>query len=79
MEALDAAITEKKFSRSHPQKKRASQQRHDKKFGLLIDIQAKVTEGKGAGYARWAKVFNLKQMAQVMCFCRKTGLTASMS
>ena len=52
VEALDAAITEKKFSRSHPQKKRASQQRHDKKFGLLIDIQAKVTEGKGAGYAR---------------------------
>ncbi|NBI18788.1 hypothetical protein D1644_14805, partial [Neglecta sp. 59] len=22
--------------------------------------------GKGAGYARWAKVFNLKQMAQTM-------------
>lgn len=74
VEALDAAITERKFSRNHPQKKRASQQRHDKKFGLLIDIQAKVTEGKGAGYARWAKVFNLKQMAQVMCFLQENGI-----
>ena len=74
VEALDAAITEKKFSRSHPQKKRASQQRHDKKFGLLIDIQAKVTEGKGAGYARWAKVFNLKQMAEVVCFLQENGI-----
>ena len=31
-----------------------SQQVHDKKFSLLIDIQAKLNEGKGAGYQRWA-------------------------
>ena len=31
-----------------------------------MDIQAKLQAGKGAGYARWAKVFNLKQMAQTM-------------
>ena len=30
-----------------------SQQVHDKKFSLLIDIQAKLNEGKGAGYQRW--------------------------
>ena len=34
------------------------------KVNLLVDIQAKLQAGKGAGYARWAKVFNLKQMAQ---------------
>lgn len=28
----------------------------------MIDIQAKRTEGKGAGYTRWAGGFNLKQM-----------------
>ena len=72
--ALDAAISEKKFARTGSQKKRSSQQRHDKKFGLLIDIQAKVAEGKGAGYTRWAKVFNLKQMAQVMCFLQENGI-----
>ena len=36
------------------------------KVNLLVDIQAKLQTGKGAGYAQWAKVFNLKQMAQTM-------------
>ena len=35
---------------------------------LLVDIQDKLRAGKGAGYARWAKVFNLKQLAQTMNF-----------
>lgn len=36
------------------------------KVSLLVDIQAKLQAGKGAGYERWAKVFNLKQMAKTM-------------
>ena len=36
------------------------------KVNLLVDIQAKLRAGKGAGYERWAKVFNLKQMAQTL-------------
>lgn len=36
------------------------------KFNLLVDIQRKMREGKGIGYERWAKVFNLKQMAQTL-------------
>jgi hypothetical protein len=71
LDALDAVITSKKFTRN---KSRGSQQRHDKKFDLLIDIQAKIIEGKGAGYARWAKVFNLKQMAQVMAFLQENDI-----
>jgi len=39
-----------------------------KSISLLIDIQEKLRQGKGAGYERWAKVFNLKQMAQTMNF-----------
>ena len=46
------------------------------KSNLLIDIQEKLSQGKGAGYERWAKVFNLKQMAQVMCFLQENGLTS---
>lgn len=41
---------------------------------LLVDIQAKLQAGKGAGYARWAKVFNLKQMAQTMTYLSEHGL-----
>lgn len=51
-----------------------SQQVHEKKFSLLIDIQAKLNEGKGAGYQRWATLFNLKQMAQVMCFLQENEI-----
>ena len=41
---------------------------------LLIDIQAKLQEGKGAGYANWAKSFNLKQMSQTMIYLEENGL-----
>ena len=45
-----------------------------RKDSLLIDIEAKLREGKGAGYARWAKVHNLKQMAQTVTYLREHGL-----
>ena len=41
---------------------------------LLVDIQAKLQAGKGAGYERWAKVFNLKQMAQTINFLTENNL-----
>lgn len=44
------------------------------KVNLLIDIQSKLQAGKGAGYAQWAKVFNLKQMAQTISFLEENGL-----
>ena len=43
-------------------------------MNLLVDIQAKLSEGKGAGYARWATRFNLKQMASTMNFLSEHGL-----
>ena len=33
---------------------------------LLIDIETKLQAGKGAGYIKWAKSFNLKQIAQTL-------------
>ena len=45
------------------------------KIGKLIDIQAKLAEGKGAGYERWAKKFNLKAMAQTLLLLQEKGLT----
>ncbi len=38
------------------------------KPNLLIDIQAKLQEGKGGGYIRWANSQNLKQMAQTLSY-----------
>jgi hypothetical protein len=44
------------------------------KPSLLIDIQAKMREGKGPGYERWAKLHNLKQMAQTLIYLQEKGL-----
>ena len=55
-----------------PRKKRTQATR--KKNTLLIDIEAKLQTGKGVGYERWAKVFNVKQMAQTYNYLREHGL-----
>ena len=44
------------------------------KVNLLVDIQAKLQAGKGVGYTRWAKVFNLKQMAQTVNYLTEHNL-----
>jgi len=45
-----------------------------KKPNLLIDIQAKLKEGKSEGYAHWASVQNLKQMAKTLIYLQERGL-----
>ena len=54
--------------KQHTPRKKSAVQPEPPKVNLLVDIQAKLQAGKGAGYARWAKVFNLKQMAQTVNF-----------
>ena len=49
--------------------KAPAQQRPKHSVNLLIDIQSKIQE-KGAGYARWATVYNLKQMSKTLLFLR---------
>ena len=46
-----------------------------RRVDLIIDIQQRMTEGKGSAYARWAKVYNLKQMAAALQYLREQGLT----
>ena len=41
----------------------------------LVDIQAKLKQGKGIGYERWAKKYNLKAMAQTLILLEEKGLT----
>ncbi len=45
--------------------RRTSPQKPVSKVGLLVDIEAAIRSGKGPGYERWAKVFNLKQLSFV--------------
>ena len=44
-----------------------------KRISLLIDVQEKL-QTKGPGYARWAKVHNLKEMSKSLLFLREHGI-----
>ena len=44
------------------------------KIQKLVDIQAKLKQGKGIGYERWAKKHNLKAMAQTLILLQEKGL-----
>ena len=57
-----------------PKKKRVMATPTNLSGSLLIDIQAKLQEGKGAGYARWAKNFNLKQLSQTLIYLEENNL-----
>ena len=46
-----------------------------RRFNLVIDIQQRMAQGKGPGYERWAKLYNLKQMAAALQFLQENGLT----
>ena len=46
----------------------------NKQVNLLVDIQAKLQAGKGIGYERWAKTFNLKQMARTLNYLSENNL-----
>ena len=45
------------------------------RIGKLIDIQSRMTEGKGIGYKRWLTKHNLKVMAQTVNLLQEKGLT----
>jgi hypothetical protein len=45
------------------------------KPNMLIDIERKMAEGKGAGYEQWAKIFNVKTMSKTLIFLQRNNLT----
>ena len=73
---LDALRSRLEHRRGHPAEAKTPVRYSDgRKVNLLIDIQAKVDARKGAGYERWAKIFNLKEAAKTLNFLIDNGLT----
>ncbi|MCD8004410.1 MAG: relaxase/mobilization nuclease domain-containing protein [Oscillospiraceae bacterium] len=61
-------------ARGHQPKRRRKEKQFSAappKLQLLIDIEAKRAQGKSGGYVRWAKSFNLQQMAEAVCFVKE--------
>ena len=64
------AVLEGKAKHQPYQKKQPKEQ----PFQLLVDIQAKLAEGKSMGYARWAKRYNLKEMSKTLIFLQENKI-----
>ena len=71
---LDDLLAVLSGQKVHTPRKLTAVQAAPPKVNLLVDIQDKLKAGKGAGYALWAKVFNLKQMAQTLNYLSEHGL-----
>ncbi len=52
---------------------RQGKEKASEHIGLLVDVQEKLRT-KGPGYARWAKVHNLKEMSKSILFLREHGI-----
>ena len=49
----------------------------EQSFQLLVDVQAKLAEGKGGGYMRWAKKHNLKEMSRTLIFLQEQKISSA--
>ena len=68
------AVHKSKFAEKTRTSAQSAQVHQRTELSFLIDVCAKMQAGKGAGYARWAKVFYLKQMAKAMMFMEEHGI-----
>lgn len=70
-EDIQAVIDGKAPTRSAP---KVRSQPASRRVNLVIDIQERMRSGKGPGYERWAKVYNLKQMAAALMYLKEHSL-----
>ena len=70
-EELQAVISGKSLHRARGGSAKAPAQ---KQFQMIIDVQAKIAEGKTVGYEKWAKKFNRKEAARTVILLKEKGL-----
>lgn len=71
MEELRAVISGKSLHKTRIYSDKVPEQ---KQFQMLIDVQAKMAEGKTVGYEKWAKKFNRKEAARTVILLKEKGL-----
>ena len=65
-----------KGQRTHIPRKRKSAMPRDKKIQLSVDFESAVHAGKGPGFEKWAKLFNMKQGSKAVAYLQEHGLTS---
>ena len=71
-EEIRAVLDGKAEHQPHPK-----QPLPEKKFGLLMDIPAKMAEGKTSGYKKWATKFNLKEMSKTLLYLQEKKIDSA--
>jgi hypothetical protein len=72
-EVLRSVIT---GQRTHSPKRRKSVMSQDQNIRLAIDFESAVHSGKGPGFEKWAKLFNMKQGSKAVTYLQEHGLTS---
>lgn len=67
-------LEEKKELVEQNEKRKDIKSASPKKLDLLIEIQELIQKGKGEGYTRWAKVYNIKQISAALLFLQEHGV-----
>ena len=68
-EAIMERLAGKRVVRKKPVQKKASNSPR-----LLIDIQSRIQQANSPGFEKWAKHFNLKEMAKTLIYLQENGL-----
>lgn len=74
LSSLDEEHNEKTLRGLFEGKTEFSPRKTQRDFDLLINVQEKIAQGKGAGYERWAKVHNIKQISKALLFLQEHGV-----
>jgi len=72
IETLQQVCTKQKAHQPYIQK---ADSNNPHRINLLIDIPAKMREGKGVGFQKWASVHNAKQIAKSLSYLNESGIT----
>lgn len=74
LSSLDEEHNEKTLRGLFEGKTEFAPRKPQRDFDLLINVQEKIAQGKGAGYERWAKVHNIKQISKALLFLQEHGV-----
>jgi len=72
--AMDDLLSVLTGEKEHTPQKRTIPVKSKPEVSLLVDIEEKIRQGKGAGYVQWAKTFNLKEAAKTLVFLKENGI-----
>ncbi len=64
------------FKEQSPKIEKTKAYSREEKLGFLINVQQKIREGKGVGYEKWARKFNMKQTAKTLSFLADNGINS---